>query len=156
MKAVPAEKLGETVAASVIVMLGAALPVSFGGWGLRELSASLAFSHIGFTPEQGFAVAMVVGLLSMAALIGNTACAGLWPYSVESRADCIVPPRARPASLEHSVYWLFALGTTVAVLFQVHIPTHSGELNVNLGDPIAMMGGLVVLGLAWQSRALAP
>jgi O-antigen ligase len=144
---------GEIAAASVIVMLVAALPISFAGWGFRELSASLAFSHIGLAYEQGFAVGVSIGLLSIVALACNIASIGLRP-SVPSRTEAPSPGVARPCSLEYAVYWLFALGAAVAVLFQVRIPTHSGEINVNLGDPLAIIGALIVLGLAWQTRGL--
>jgi O-antigen ligase len=152
---VPTAFTGETAAASIIVMLVAALPVSFAGWGFRELSASLAFSHIGFTTEQGFAVGVVIGLLSLLALVCNTAWVGLRPSGSAGGGHELPLYPVASRALQYPVYWLFALGATVAVLFQVRIPTHSGELNVNLGDPIAMMGGLVVLGLAWQTRMLS-
>jgi len=65
------------------------------------------------------------------------------------------PPAEMIRSLEYSLYWLFSLGTVVSALFQIRIPTNSGEVNVNLGDPLAIMTALFVLGLAWQARSLS-
>jgi uncharacterized membrane protein YbhN (UPF0104 family) len=73
----PAANVAGAVAASAIVMLVASLPISFAGWGLRELSASLAYAKIGFSTEQGLAVGAVIGLLSIVALACNAAWIGL-------------------------------------------------------------------------------
>src|SRR5262249_19653452 len=103
--------------------------------------------------DQGFAVGIILGMLSLIALICNALWIGWRAPTLrpDVGSGCVGSVEAR--GIEYPLYWLFALGATVASLFQVHLPPRSGEVNVNLGDPIAIIGGLIVLGLAWQARA---
>ncbi|MCH7692783.1 MAG: flippase-like domain-containing protein [Proteobacteria bacterium] len=55
------------VAALIIVMFVSSLPISFAGWGLRELSAASTLSLIGISPEVAVAAAIAIGLLYLAA-----------------------------------------------------------------------------------------
>ena len=64
------------VAALVIVMFVTSLPVSFAGWGLRELSAASALGFIGISSEVSIAAAIVIGLLFLA-VTGIFGAAGL-------------------------------------------------------------------------------
>jgi uncharacterized membrane protein YbhN (UPF0104 family) len=58
-------------AASCIVMLAASLPVSFGGWGLRELSAVVALQAIGLSAASALLTALLIGFLSLAVIAGT-------------------------------------------------------------------------------------
>ena len=49
--------IASLAAASCIVMLAASLPISFGGWGLRELSAVVALQAIGLTSASALLIA---------------------------------------------------------------------------------------------------
>jgi len=152
----PVVRVGESTAASIIVMLVASLPISFAGWGFRELSASLAYAKIGATPEQGFAIGLVIGTLSILALIANAAWLNWGPQrQAFSPSRSATGGFADPAILERPTYWLIGLGTAFAVFFNVRVPTNSGELTVNLGDPIAIIAGIVAIGLMLQLRSVS-
>jgi hypothetical protein len=151
---VPQANIGEVLACSVIVMLAASLPISFAGWGFRELSATIVFARLGFMPGQGFVIGVVIGVLSIVALMGHIAWLGFHkPKSISDTASGGKWVDTSP--LERAAYWLIGLGATAAVLFNIRVPTNTGQLNVNLGDPVAIIGGIVLLGLAWQTRTLS-
>ena len=72
-------------AVSAIVMLAAALPISFAGWGVRELSAAFTYDFVGLAPESGLTLGVAVGLLSLIALALNLVlafCVGHNPGTV--------------------------------------------------------------------------
>ena len=50
-----------------LIVLATTLPVSFGGWGLREGSMVGLFALVGISPADAFSVSIVAGLLSTAA-----------------------------------------------------------------------------------------
>jgi uncharacterized membrane protein YbhN (UPF0104 family) len=63
--------LAALAAASCIVMLAASLPVSFGGWGLRELSAVVALQAIGLSSASALLVALLIGFLSLTVIVAT-------------------------------------------------------------------------------------
>lgn len=142
------------MAASAIVMLVASLPISFAGWGLRELSASLAFARIGFTPEQGLFVGVAIGILAILALIGHAIWVGI--RDLQRRPQDVPAPTTLSAGLplEKFTYWLIGIGASAAALIHILVPTNTGYVNVNLGDPFALIGGLIWLSLALRMRSL--
>ena len=56
------------IAASCIVMFAASLPISMGGWGLREFSAVVALQLIGLSSASALVIALMIGLMSLAVL----------------------------------------------------------------------------------------
>jgi uncharacterized protein (TIRG00374 family) len=62
----------------MVVML---LPVTIGGWGLRESAMVIAFGAAGIAPDAGFAVSVLVGLVTMGvSLVGGV----FWLATIES------------------------------------------------------------------------
>ncbi len=59
--------LGRELAVAVpLLLLAMAVPLSFGGWGLREVSAALLLPGFGWTPEQAVALSTCYGLTVLA------------------------------------------------------------------------------------------
>src|SRR5690606_4888033 len=69
-------------------------------------------------------------------------------------------PAARPAAadapVDHAALlaWSVPVIAAMAVFFQVHIPLTTASLNVNLADPVAIVGGALFLLMCWRERAL--
>lgn len=116
---------------------------------MRELSASLAFAKIGLSTEQGLLVGIAVGLLSLFALAGNAVWIGIRRIGASHvKPDEVIA--AGSLQIERVAYWIIGLFVAFACLLNVSVPTASGRINVNPGDPIAIIGALALLGLAWQ------
>lgn len=150
----PEVPLGQVAAASLLVMIAASLPISFAGWGVRELSAVHAFSLIGIGADKALAIAIVVGLGSLAAVLMLGLVASL--MSGRTAAPAVVEgdvttlrEGSDALSLQLAV-WVPAM-VALLVLFQIHVPTLAGSVvNVNLADPVAVLGGVLFVALFRQ------
>ena len=60
--------LGELVALLMVVQTAAVIPLSVGGWGIREGAAAWAFAAAGFGAANGVAVATLYAILMLAAV----------------------------------------------------------------------------------------
>ena len=149
--------IASLAAASCIVMLAASLPVSFGGWGLRELSAVVALQAIGLSSASALVIALLIGFLSFAVIAGMAIVVMLgWEPNAGPRTAI-----SGPAVPDYSVAldWALPLMTATAVFFQIYIPTAEGRISVNLADPIVLLGGCVFalhhLGKGWPVWRIA-
>jgi hypothetical protein len=125
-------------AASALVMFAASLPISFAGWGMRELSAILALGTLGVGADVSFAVAALIGLTSLS-VVGLMAAATIH----HARLPAAGQSRGEPAQIDFAAMLDYALPIFVAtaVFFQVFVPVDKGAINVNLADPAAILGG---------------
>jgi hypothetical protein len=148
---VPGAPLDSTAAACSLVMLASALPISFAGWGIRELSAMAALGAVGFPAPAALAAGLVIGVASLVALF-IAAIISSHAIAEAPSARQNPPIEALPLSIDGDAFlgWVVPIAAAMAVLFQVHVPVGHGELNVNLADPIAILGG------AWIVVRTAP
>lgn len=138
---VPSIPIVSLVAASALVMFTASLPISFAGWGMREMSAIFALGVIGVSAEASLTVAATIGIISIivVGLLATTAIGHppkLEPDGQERPAGRILAFDAATI-LEMSIP-VFA---ATAVFFQIFVPINKGLVNVNLADPIVLLGG---------------
>jgi hypothetical protein len=137
---VPEVPLDQLAAASAIIMLAASLPISLGGWGVREVSAMVALGAIGVPAAAAVTVGAMVGVLSLGA------AAGLALASVSSATFQRMPPSpVAPIDYGAIIDFLVPLCAATAVFFQVYVPLREGLVNVNLADPFAILGGSLAL-----------
>jgi GT2 family glycosyltransferase/O-antigen ligase len=146
----------EVVAALVIVMFAASLPISFAGWGLRELSSAHALAAVGVPVADAVAVAIAIGLVSTATLValGGIAAIGGSALLRKRRIDQTARAESQPDEVTGRVWQLCVVFAAAMVFFQVRVPISSGELTLNLGDLFAMTGAALALFLGWRERAL--
>jgi Lysylphosphatidylglycerol synthase TM region/O-Antigen ligase len=147
----PTVNIIDLAAASLVVMFAASLPISFAGWGVREVSAVYAYGTIGISADQALATSILVGALSLAALAVITAATyfgHLLPNvpekSIERTDERIT---RRSAELTRGFSVLIPLIAALLVFFQVYVPTEGGKINLNLADPVAVGGAIVFLSL---------
>ncbi|MCX7311485.1 MAG: lysylphosphatidylglycerol synthase transmembrane domain-containing protein [Alphaproteobacteria bacterium] len=149
--------IASLAAASCIVMLAASLPISFGGWGLRELSAVVALQAIGLTSAAALLIALVIGFMSLA-VVAITALVILVGWRPQAQS---APAIADPAAPDYAAAldWLLPLMAATAVFFQIYIPTGSGRISVNLADPVVVLGASLLalhhFGKAWPVWRIA-
>ncbi len=133
----------EVVAASVVIMFAASLPISFAGWGVRELSAVLALSAIGMTSSAALVVAVLIGVTALAVVILIAGIGFVLP--VHSRAHAPGQDIQDQPNLSGLVKLALPISAATAVFFQVFIPLGAAPVNVNLADPVAILGAGVFL-----------
>ncbi len=148
---------GRVIAALIIVMFTASLPISFSGWGIREFSAAQALGVIGISESTAVASAVSIGLISLLVTVLFMICSSL--LLLRRR-----PPALAPSSADMSIAidWSGIAVTACAILcatllfFQVRIPLQGGELTGNLADLIALTSlGLTPIFL-WKHRNALP
>lgn len=147
-------------AATVIVMLAAAMPISLNGWGVREVSAIYVFGKIGVAPEQAIAVSVLIGLLSYFVLLVFGALVALTGVSRPRPADIADDDAARGQPREddaigRAINRILPVIAAVFVFFQVHVVIAGTKVNVNLADPVIVIaGGLFLYRLIFVERRL--
>lgn len=143
----PTVPLAELAAAAVIIMLAASFPISFAGWGVRELGAVFAFGMVGIGAGEALAVSVTVGVLSVLSIGAMAALVFLLPDR-RSGAPASGPSERISAPPIDFTRFLFAatpIGIACLIMFHVWLPVDAGFVNVNLADPIALMAGILFL-----------
>jgi uncharacterized membrane protein YbhN (UPF0104 family)/O-antigen ligase len=145
------------IAALIVVMFTASLPISFSGWGLRELSAGTVLGAIGMPASTAVTAAFAIGVLSIIVMFVFAAVSLLMRTP---RGNVTARPQGDGASLvQHFRSWdaLFIAGSAlfcaVFMFFQVRVPRPHGDLTVNPAD-IAAITGLAVLGYFVLTRRI--
>ncbi|WP_404422552.1 O-antigen ligase family protein [Thalassospira australica] len=144
------------VLAAILTMLGASFPISFGGWGLREVSAAFAFDAAALSPELGIAVGVGVGVLTILALGINVSVIFGQDIILRSRSSLkINGSDGRPKDsgfFLSTLAWVLPVIIFVFVMVQIPVPVGSGELMLNFADPIAIVCGMTFLFVFFQRK----
>jgi len=151
--------LADLSAACLIVMFAASLPISFGGWGVRELSAAAVLPFAGLSIGEGVFIALLIGVGSLVVQLP------IWFTVAGRRPKESVAAQATENGYGTSgqtgqayVSWLGLLVpmlVSIAIVFSLHLPTAGGDLNINLADPLAIVGGALALAY-WLERGELP
>ena len=157
------------VAALAIIMFLTSLPISFAGWGLRELSAASTLGFVGISADVAIASAVAIGVLFLAAT-GLFAAFGI-PLLVAKIRPPPAPANEKAAPAIQSAVpvhqdWdgkiVQACAVLCAILIFFRIPTKlvGGDLliNVNVADVIVFVGMSVIVLMiaAGRLRSLFP
>ena len=142
----------EIVAAAIIVMFAAGLPISLSGWGIRELSAVAAFGAIGVDPPMALAAGLLVGVCSFVVNLA-VACPGLFLLLIPGRApEPLV--MVDPTSPDWNTRLVTGCAALLAVtnFFQVRLQGSDGFVTASVADLLALIGLGVLLLLVTPSR----
>ena len=145
------------VAALTIVMFTSSLPISFSGWGVRELSAATALSLVGVPSSLAVAAAFSVGLLTIVvmalfALVSAVMIRKAPPAKEEMRQTAAAPANTWDAALVK----ICALLCAVFIFFQIRVPLGTHNLSTNVADLPAITGGALVALLLITKRLPFP
>lgn len=134
------------VATSTVVMLAASFPISFGGWGIRELTAGYMFDANNLPSEAGVAMGLTIGALSLAAVLINVVIAIAISARRRDAIDPAIGESQRIAGRTlRAIAWLAPALSAVLVNVQLQLPTSSGSVSANLADPIVIVAGLTMM-----------
>jgi hypothetical protein len=146
----PQVSIENLIAASAIVMFATSVPISLAGWGMREMSAVVGLGAIGVPAHSALTAAVMIGIGSL--IVVSVFAAISLP---EFRANGLPPQGSTSKTFDYYrvLEWLLPLGAATLVLFQIYVPVQSGLLNVNLADPLAILGGVVfIIRYCWPGR----
>lgn len=141
------------IGAFSIAMLGAAIPISFAGWGIRELSAGFIFIYLGLNSEVGVSVALLVGVLSIIALAIHAIIVYFLNFKQRDieHAD-VKSGENKKFHVEKGVAFICALFVPILIGVQIKVPTNQGLLSVNTADPLAILCALSFLAFWIKNR----
>lgn len=129
-----------------IVMFISSIPISFAGWGVRELSAGYVFSAIGQSSEAGVTLGILIGILSIVAIFSLALMLMVTKkYPITQQSSISSARNISSNGLIGAMYYTIPVTVAVAMLFQMRLPAGAGELNINLADPVVIIGSLIVL-----------
>ncbi len=150
----PHTSVVDLAAASAIVMFAASVPISLAGWGVREMSAILALGAIGVGVAEAALAAVIVGAGSLLAMI-FLAAASLHTWIAGNVSRPLRPAGSPALDYEMALVCSLPIAAATLVLFQIYVPISSGTLlNVNLADPVAILGGALFVLKAVRERSL--
>ncbi|MEJ2625791.1 MAG: lysylphosphatidylglycerol synthase transmembrane domain-containing protein [Pseudolabrys sp.] len=135
----PSIPITHLLAASAIVTFVASVPVSFAGWGVRELSAVVALGAIGVPASSALTTAIIIGAGSLLAM-GAIFAISIGGHE-RDKPDYGRKSDTKATDYSQALAWVVPLTAATFVLFQVYVPLGSGLLNVNFADPVAILGG---------------
>lgn len=128
----------DSIAAAAIISFSASIPISIGGWGLRELAAIIVLERLGVEKGPALAIAVAVGALStIATLLNSSLCLLLKPAPA-----CRIQNKSsarRGRTITRISTYAIGVATASLILFQLHASFEGGTLNINLADPFAVL-----------------
>tara|TARA_R110002072_G_scaffold728_4_gene5790 strand:+ start:266759 stop:268960 length:2202 start_codon:yes stop_codon:yes gene_type:complete len=136
---IPESDFLHVLSAAAIVSFLAGLPVSFGGWGLREISSMYVLSFLGGSSASALAASVLLGFTSIAAVLVLFPLLFVRPKVSETVLGGQLSNGMGTVSIEDVAIWILTLMVGLLVLFQVHVQVGTGYLNVNLADPFAIL-----------------
>lgn len=125
-------------AASAIISFAASMPISLGGWGLRELTAIYVFGKLGVAASDAVAVAVMIGLLSTFALLSYSPIFAF-------KTDSLFNLKSRVNNIQNNFFiekiatWGIGIAVAVLIFFNLHLSFEHGSTNINLADPFAIL-----------------
>ena len=151
----PGIEASRLVAAIVVVMFAAAMPISWAGWGLREFSAVYALNGVGVPGEAALVIAVTIGTLSLLIALAGASASMVDGWRRPS-SRVIAENRSADSLVSANEVLLWPLGILVACLifFQLRVPTGSGEIVLNVADPLAITAFFFATYMTWRDRLL--
>jgi len=143
----PTADAAKLAAASTIVMLASALPISFGGWGVRELGAVFALGAVGVPADAAFFSALTVGIISLVAALALGAVTLARPQREVADRGSDIKADALPV-----LAWALPVLAATLIYFQLYVPMANGNVNVCLADPLILIGASIFVLSFFGSR----
>ncbi len=154
------------ISALAIVMLATSLPISFAGFGLRELSAAATLAFVGIPAETAVACSILVGIIyiAVAGLFGLAAL----PFASGKRALRSIDETSSDADVKVArsfvtdtlIIQCLSIACAVLIFFRVRAPATDQNvlININVADILIFVALTVVVLMvaAGRLRSLFP
>lgn len=135
----PETPLLSSFAAAALISFAASLPITIGGWGVRELAAVFVLGKLGISAADAVTISIVIGLCATVVILVLTPFVLRKPMSQPPHdLECTVNTHS-VLEIERASAWLLGMAVAVTIFFQFHIELPAGVLNLNLADPFAIL-----------------
>lgn len=139
--AAPNTELTSLLSAAAITSFVASLPISFAGWGPRELAAIYTLGLFGVPSKEALSASILCGVLSIISVL----LLSLWSLTREryNHKNNSSPTTAQKAtqgiSMPNTAAWIFAMAIALLIFFQLHVTLVNTSININLSDLFAVL-----------------
>jgi O-antigen ligase len=137
-----AAPISDLIAASAIVMFAAAIPISFAGWGVRELSAVAALGVIGISAAAALSASVMIGVLSL--LTVCLVASGALMFTRKRPALAVPVASTDTKQWQAAASWTFPLATALFAFFQIRAPIVGGYVNLSPADLVVTVVGTLL------------
>lgn len=144
--------LSSLFAASFVIMFAASLPISFAGWGIREIGAVFALGVLGMSQGDAVLIGVVIGVFSLALLVLPLPLIGYFVSKLKENTGSSIAGAESSIDFRPVLYWGLPVLCAGAVFFQMQIPTSDGSVNLNLADPFAITAGVLLVSESLRRR----
>lgn len=150
------------IAALTIVMLATSLPISFAGFGLRELSAAATLTFVGIDPATAVAASVLIGIvyIIIAGLFGVAALPVSPKSNAAEAADNSAAKAARPLVNDAFIIQCLSIACAILIFFRIRAPVAGRDvlININVADILVFMAltVIVLMVAVGRLRALLP
>lgn len=136
------------LAALSLVILASSVPISFSGWGIREVTSGAAFTLIGLPFEAGVLSGLAYGLVYLFSLMIGLLSVRKIPeyYSIKPTGQMSIDAES---ALKFACFF-----TLILMVFQIRIPLNTSLVNVNMADLLALLIGIHIIVSAYLGRQL--
>ncbi|MDC0992893.1 lysylphosphatidylglycerol synthase domain-containing protein [Alphaproteobacteria bacterium] len=143
---VPDAPIMTLVGGFAIVVLATSIPISFGGWGVREAAAAGVFLALGFPPEIGVIIGVLFGLLHLVILVATALV--LKPKEVKRKSTSAKAHNP----FEGINFWpVTSLLMMILLPFQIRLPLAEKFITLSSADVIALIAMINFILLEWLS-----
>lgn len=143
--AAPNTELISLMSAAAITSFVASLPISFAGWGPRELAAIYTLGLFGVPTKEALSASILCGVLSIISVLLLSPWGLLRERSSHKGVTQKDPlhttaQRANQAiSMPNTAAWIFAMAIALLIFFQLHVTLANTSININLSDIFAVL-----------------
>jgi len=146
----------DLAAAAAAISFCAGFPVSFAGWGTREIASIFFLGTLGLAPAQALAASVIIGGLSIiwVVLLGcayGSAFSFRKPLTSKAKNIPSKPVLFSPPALAKI---FLPTAACIAIFYQLHVPFLGGEMSLNFGDPLAVLALAAVISVCLQNGQL--
>jgi uncharacterized membrane protein YbhN (UPF0104 family) len=138
----PQIDLTKLLAAAAVISFSASLPISFGGWGPRELTTVYVLGQLGVAPADALAASVVIGMGSMLTTLlvaGVALSVGRYSGDSVGRLGVSTDEAEIMIALKKKAAWIIGFSAALTVFFQLHVAWSETVVNLNLADPFAIL-----------------
>ncbi len=142
----------QLIASGAVVSFAASIPLSVGGWGIREAASVFVLGALGVNAADAMAASVLVGACSTLAVLVTSPIS----MALKESHDDNTPKQSveQMIRLDGAASWMLGMSVIALMFFQVHVPLGGTVLNVNLGDPFALLAFAAVALTLLQARRL--
>ena len=131
-----------------LVVLATAIPIGFGGYGVREATAGAVFLSFGLPAEPGIVVGLIYSVTHLLVLGVNIFIS----FSAKDNGESYA---SKADKINYSPLWFItAILAGIFMCFQIRAPLLNGMITLNPADLIALIVAINVLIIAYIQRKL--